>query len=119
MIKANELRIGNWIFEAEQDDNKPFQIFSIYHEVKNDKVNGLPICLMRPIPLTEDILVKCGFECFEFDNGQPNQYRFKSRLIVIRDNVFIDYGSSVKILYLHQLQNLYFTLTNEELSINL
>jgi hypothetical protein len=117
-IDAGELRIGNWIFEEGQDDNKPFQIFSIYHEVKNNKVNGLPICLMRPIPLTEDILLKCGFECYEFDNGEPNQYRFKNRLIVIRKGNFVDYGCDVIITSLHQLQNLYFALTGQELQIN-
>jgi len=60
-MKANELRIGNWIIEPGQDDDKPFQIFSIYHEDKNNKVNGLPIALMQPIPLTPKWLERFGF----------------------------------------------------------
>lgn len=125
-MKIRELRIGNWIFEAEQDDNKPFQIFSIYHEVKNDKVNGLPICLMRPIPLTEDILLKCGFV-----KGVDNVFFLKTNLFYIRifeeiGHVLFSldkYSNSLKVSdstkHLHQLQNLYFCLCGNELEINL
>ncbi len=126
-----ELRIGNWIFEPEQDDNKPFQIFSIYHEVKNDKVNGLPICLMRPIPLTEDILLKCGFQKDMLDETyytiNPNEYhiRIEDSEIKPREKVFWVYFDEQPnhpitcVFNLHQLQNLYFALTGEELTINL
>lgn len=133
-MKANELRIGNYI-DCEYGTG---QIVKIDSENIFTKENGevvkesVRICInkmqdsrglwnfkIKPIPLTEEILLKCGFECFEFDNGQPNQYRFKNRLIVIRNGNFVDYGSDVIINSLHQLQNLYFALTGEELTINL
>ncbi len=63
-MESNELRINNWIIEPGQDENKPFQIFSIYHEAGNNKINGLPITYFKPIPLTEEWLIRLpkGFE---------------------------------------------------------
>ena len=108
-IKANELRIGNFI-----QNNKGSNFFV--------NPNHLIVMMMdvnhnyNPIPLTEQWLLKFGFEVYEFDNGQPNQYRLLDRILVIRDNKIVDYGSSVVLDYVHQLQNLYFALTGKELT---
>ncbi len=69
---------------------------------------------INPVPTTEDILLKLGFEKYEFDH-KPTQYRYKTRLIVIRDGNFYDYGTDVKLEFVHRLQNLYFETLNEEL----
>lgn len=62
----------------------------------------------EPIPLTPEILTEwCSATCYEFDNGQPNQYRIGERLIVNRDGVYFDYGSNTKLDYLHELQLLF------------
>lgn len=123
MIQPNEIRIGNYVNVIDKIDKVTGISIRLrpdcgYYSFKNfhAELKGIHV---KPIPLTEDILLICGFERFEFDNGQPNQYRLKNRLIVIRDNIFIDYGSNVKIYSLHQLQNLIHALTNEELTINL
>jgi hypothetical protein len=71
----------------------------------------------EPVTLTEERLIQFGFEVHKFDNGKQNQYRFNDRLIVIRNGFFVDYGSSVCLQHIHQLQNLYFALNNEELTI--
>lgn len=123
MIKIGELRIGNYLHDRE---NRLCKVESISIGLKDSVVGeafkahaivgGLTSLPHKTIPLTEEILLKCGFERYEFDNGQ---YRFKNRLIVIRDGKFVDYGSDVIITSLHQLQNLYFSLTGEELTINL
>jgi hypothetical protein len=124
MIKAQELRVGNLInFYHHKHDLTEIKIQGIYFDeelkeycVSNEyypvNINGLV-----PIPLTEEWLLKFNAECYEFDNGQPNQYRIGSRLFVIRDKNIVDYGSSVVIKYVHQLQNLYFALTGEELEL--
>jgi len=118
-MKANELRIGNLIYV----DSKLRYVFgTIYKTIQHNyntqnstySENYENEC--EPIPITEEWLLKFGFEVYEFDNKE-NQYRFKDRLIVIRDNNFHDYGTSVKLKSVHQLQNLYFALTNEELTI--
>lgn len=121
-MRVNELRVGNYVKTKHQTK------YIINSITKGggwiELTDGFELCdsdidSIEPLTLTEELLLKCGFERFEFDNGQPNQYRLKNRLIVIRDNIFIDYGSGVKIYSLHQLQNLIHALTNEELTINL
>ena len=70
----------------------------------------------EPIPLTEEILLKCGFEydgdgIYGVDNVYYDFY-FSKTGVVVR-------GLNNKIYHLHQLQNLYFALTGEELTIKL
>ena len=77
---------------------------------------------LEPIELTEEILLKCGFE--KREDGDYNLFKYSEVDIVICSdfsswkcdgiNFSVNY-----IKYLHQLQNLYFALTNKELEINL
>ncbi len=120
-MKASELRIGNLL--SFSNNIQPDKIITVGRrffssasiEREDGDFNITPY--YNPIPLTEEWLLRMGFEVYEFDNGEPNQYRFKSRLIVIREDSFCDYGTNVKIKYVHQLQNLYFALTGQELEI--
>lgn len=75
------------------------------------------ICFIEPIKLTEDWLLRFGFEKYEFDNGDLNQYRYNNRLIIIRDGKFTDYGTSTNFEYVYQLQNFYYAVTYKELVI--
>jgi hypothetical protein len=95
---------------------------------KYDKANILEIGIDYPtaiidldrfsgIPITEDWLLKFGFEMYEFDNKTP-QFRFKEMLIIYREGFLYDYGTGLKIDYVHQLQNLYFALSQQELIFN-
>ena len=79
-----------------------------------------------PIPLTEEILLKFGFEKIKSDE-YPHKYiinKYMSDEVEIENlnsqNCFIfSHGkkfSSIKIEYVHQLQNLYFSLTGKELA---
>lgn len=143
MINTKELRIGNWLF----GDN-PLGSLGIpppsYFQVENifeDKVNvwqvegfGDEWSNGEPIPLTPEILLKCGFNVkknhiFTLDiNG--GEYIMIGKLLT--DNTFrlfefyhIDNQgeevcySLIPIMSLHQLQNLYFALTGEELTFQL
>ena len=117
MIKANEVRIGNLI---NYNEGGIFRVIGI-HEFGLDVENDIETAYTEhesfsPIPLTEEWLLKFGFEVYKFDH-KKNQYRFKDRLIVIRDDLFCDYGTGVIIKHVHQLQNLYFCLCGEELTI--
>jgi hypothetical protein len=88
------------------------------------------------IPLTEDILLKCGFILTEkegfscSDDVQSDKgYSFKNFNISMRDGRFFmwidideDHWYSfnmVEIKYLHRLQNIFFEHCNEELNIKL
>lgn len=116
-MKSTELRIGNYL-----QGSNPIIVTKILHDgwVKIEdsnssfQVEGEFPCF-KPIPLTEEWLVKFGFE--------------RSGLYNLRNDVYIydEYGltntgfeyrynySSITIKYVHQLQNLYFALTGEEL----
>ena len=137
MIQANELRIGNKLLflgeivtfknitEIREDGIFWIKTFEPKIECKNFH--------FKPIPLSEEILLKCGFElnedlgdmkyyqipnekrgfgvCFDHDEIVFYLFNIKGITNLIYDESFFQ--------YLHQLQNLYFTLTGKELEINL
>lgn len=113
-IDCRELRIGNWIWS--DDVNIPYQLTDFGMIVVQRSFEN-----RSPIPLTPEILEKCGFEwsiyhqafhkqgfIFDLSERQVGGYWLhKSRL-----------NSEIicpEIHFLHQLQNLYFALTGEEL----
>ena len=105
MIAANELR-----------HNSYYMLNGVIQKYNILSYGQWNLSCYEPVLLTPEILEKCGAIVYCFDNGNPNQYRIKDRLFVIRDGHIVDYGSSVVIKYLHQLQNLYFALCGEELN---
>lgn len=135
MIPSSELRIGNLVSFVE-DANR----YKDYHEV-TDINTQIALCHngdvdtgeLFPIPLTPDILEKCGFK--KNKNGEPcieiNDIASHLELMVGVDNFHYPsftqtpQGDEERTVYfnrinsLHQLQNLVHTITGEELSINL
>lgn len=121
MIKANELRIGNWIQLGKNFE----QVYQIVFELgKGHSINHITYKedWLDPIPLTPEILEVCGFE----RNNELNEYWEYEGLKLWPDdegtpNSFYHINSEllVHIDHLHQLQNLYFALTGTELEINL
>jgi hypothetical protein len=127
MIQANELRIGNWVMHPNGD-------VKISAEDIGSKYS-LDAC--NPIPLTPEIFEKAGFEKETPDDKYGVVYKKdKFNFIIRRVNFGMigkdDFGWSFelsdetnwativsKLQSLHQLQNLYFALTNTELNIQL
>jgi len=72
---------------------------------------------IEPIPLTEEWLLKFGFEIKQGRFG--NEYWGKINLYTSSDKkiVFCFDGYLKGIKYVHQLQNLYFALTGNELTL--
>lgn len=131
MIQANELRIGNWLYVYGNTINtyqtsKPKQVnieFLKAINVENEeRPNGI-LTWFNPIPLTPEILEKCGFEYWTLDHfcKDPNDaYWVHNKMKFAINNIkWTVQKLDVKINYLHQLQNLYFALTGEELLINM
>ena len=124
-MKIQELRIGNWFIGY---SNKPFQWDLEYSKLLTLERNRPDIdeVIKSPIPLTEDMLseftMKWGTDPQEpnalmvFKNGEFEVLKFKDE-----DNFFYSSGRGfhADIIYLHQLQNLYFDLTGEELEVEL
>lgn len=75
------------------------------------------IDFIKPIPLTEDWLLKMGFGKWE----NKKIWSYKSVLIYYHSKHMFCYGKSysrTKLKYIHQVQNLIFALTGTELTIN-
>lgn len=132
-MKKQELRIGNLVLD--KDD----KVFSIYGILENsilikDAYIGMPIEWIKPIQLTEEWILNFGFtkqkvtkKLYSLKNLKsktwfslwevgdyvdPNELTFKEPKIWYS---FDNNNYDVKIKFVHQLQNLYFALTGEEL----
>lgn len=129
---AKELRIGNWVRIPYANELIELELEDFTNFADGfDKVGRY-----KPIQLTEDVLLKCGFEITGeepdyrewetkqidgdvFSLSQFGHYHEEERDIVFYYELGGLIGVNKTIHYLHELQNLYFALTGEELKINL
>ncbi len=116
-MTAKELRIGNYVY---------FQDTLL----KFDFESGWNFDYIKPIPLTEEWLLKFGFIRHHYDYANDVIY-IKNIADNEIDNAEFEWGvypnelgSGIQIKnrkslkYVHEIQNLYFALTGEELSVN-
>jgi hypothetical protein len=110
MIQPNELRIGN-IFKEEYTE-KLIRVIEIRQKsiTFSEKFRGK--WKANPIELTEDILLKCGFVDNKIKLGL-------NELSVNQYGLATFGGVGFMCTYLHQLQNLYYQLTYDELKIEI
>jgi len=110
-MKANELRIGNKVSIDDRETTVTNGIVFDYDEGAW-YVNNINVRIVQPISLTEDWLFKFGFE-------KKNGYGFEmfGNWIQKRENIYWYNlnGNFVILKHVHQLQNLYFALTQKEL----
>lgn len=130
-MNANELRIGNWVMYKGNPKQVDYNHIGAAYEGSN---------YYTSISLTPEILEQCGFKLLDHFTvaknmridvgrnrvlsvgcvGTPNEMVFLSEenentvkdLICLRNYDYDGYT------HLHQLQNLYFSLTNTELQWN-
>ena len=142
MIKANELRIGNLILWNPKLSHPSTTLHPTQIEVTSilqDKIGYIsagmehraepfeddllqmetshkPTEELEPIPLTSELLEKYGFEIVSGEVYRKG-YFVLEKLQDDNEEVFQLNGYEIrpKITYLHQLQNIYFVLTGEEL----
>jgi len=120
-MKVNELRIGNYV-NADLYNNDLILIESICsknEEIFNSTTGEIPLTSIKPIPLTEEWLLKFGFD---LKKGTKYFHKEFNRLYLDISNPIYKHlgnvnGNLKEVEYVHQLQNLYFALTNEELTI--
>lgn len=134
MIKANELRIGNYVIIKNYNSKYWNKIGRIEGFTRNAEYVSLDINQnsafylkdIQPIPLTEEILIKCGFEksndLDEFYHldllNEWTRIYFNPKYKVCTLSIN-QHDSRISIQYLHELQNLVFSLTQKELIIQL
>lgn len=128
-MKANELRIGNWI------ESNVYQQVTIEHLefLLNDSIKDKSS--IKPIPLTEEWLLRFGFKKNEpeISDGYFNWWNKEKSVSVDVEYVLTDNGIELlyyfvlqdingcrpykHIIYVHQLQNLFYCLRGEELEL--
>ena len=108
-MKPNELRIGNYVYDTLGKVNK-IDLEAITYIVKE------PHNQVKPIPLTEECLLKFGFEIGYNQKKMLDVYCKDFGLLIERSNSNNFYYKKVNIHSVHQLQNLYFALTDKELT---
>ena len=110
-MKNTELRIGNWVnaFGIEQEI-----LIGVFYSKGADVwfVDHLEIKDIEPIPLTPEWLEGFGFKPL------VNDWQIKGMIIHTRKRGYVVNTRTQVIKYVHQLQNLYYALTNTELEIN-
>lgn len=109
-VKAEELRIGNLVFAEVGLPN--LEEHAIIPQDIIDISNGLSIAY--PIPLKDEWYSKLGFFCFDgvemkggVTHSPLNGWFYKSQ----------KFAEPRGVQHVHQLQNIYFALTGEELTV--
>jgi hypothetical protein len=124
-MKATELRIGNLVnyITAEGDVLTSTIDWQDLKWLSEDE-KGFNL-VHNLIPLTEDFLLKFGFEKtynsqfrLKFDHIKHQEIGFDFSKVEDKSmQGFRFYGHYIKIHHVHQLQNLFFALTGEELTL--
>lgn len=138
-MKAEELRVGNYVKidtgigkvvslmnntfcneYANDDYNITIEMEDgTFREEEEGKIEG--------IPMTEEILLNCGFEYINDDNKKAGLISPTDELgarfrIIHFDNDFrmiLNTWNYLPIKYVHELQNLFFAFSRKELNIQL
>lgn len=128
-MKANELRIGNWVqrpLDLRNDIIDGGRIyFPIDHVMIRDCDHYRDNWAFEPIPLTPKILEAAGFHKFNnawvlSDYDPNNHIKWFFSIWNQFDGVYSYNGEmDLELTSLHQLQNLYYALTGEELTISI
>ncbi len=131
MIPAIDLKIGNWL-QHQEEKGKVFQILEhgvdiLCKGIDSPEKRFWYYDQLQPIVPDTEVLLKCGFaklSLFPHLNAfRHKKYLFNLNIIantyeisfgLIKENVALIHQKNI---YLHQLQNLYYQLTNEELEV--
>lgn len=111
-MEANELRIGNYISDVHASENGHWQVTQL-----RDKLcfyDGLFSSYenLKPIRLTEK-----WFKWLDFEEGIVGYYYKDDVIVTVEGQVYFGETETwiAEIHFVHQLQNLFFSLKKEEL----
>jgi hypothetical protein len=127
VLKASDLRIGNLVTMLTKNPKKEKPFFTDeIHKIDSNDFYYFDDEVYKPIPLNEEWLFKFGFKYngFNYDferfifhaQGKKEDGSFYNIEFYIRRNRK-NFLISLIIDYVHQLQNLYFALTQRELTV--
>lgn len=123
MIQANELRIGNWVQVAGIYKSSILRAGLVRVDAELILLVEAGKILVLGIPLTPETLEQAGLPVKTDDLSWVVVVKAGTIDIILRPNGTyidgVDWEQIKQVEYLHQLQNLYFALTGEELKIEL
>jgi hypothetical protein len=114
MIQANELRIGNLTYRIDLTNKNKSVIDKLtVSDIERIEHGKSKIYKYEPIQIDNELLEKFGFnKCFETC--------FELNGFILNENfILMDIDITIKLDYVHELQNLYFALTKNELKLKL
>ena len=129
MIPVQDLCIGNWVYDGERTQ---FPMFIraigedyVYLDFEGNEGNlweSKPEDLMG-IPLTDELLEKCGLHSVGGMWEHPDysfemDYDFEEDVYIPSYN-WVEYHIGHPIKFLHELQNLFWNITKQQLKVNL
>ena len=137
-MEVKDLRIGNYV-NIEGDVVRVKEIYEkSIHYANGEYESYATEDFIQPIELTEELLLKIGFKKNKYDWWKYFPDRENEISILMTEfyttieyaNLFhcpedvteVNYGSTLEFprrIYIHQLQNAYFLLTNQELEVEL
>lgn len=138
-MDAKELRIGNIVVDGKGRICRVTEIHGVESEYTNGFMawpidgGGITTTPHKAIELTEQWLLDFGFqyeeehitfrgltlnlsEWVQFYSDNQDDYTYVCLFVGLRD-VDLDTSPQIHLYYVHQLQNLYFALTGEELTL--
>ncbi|MGD1319535.1 hypothetical protein [Chryseobacterium sp. 2R14A] len=113
-MESFDLRLGNLVLDI---DGKIGKITSISDRsiVVNDESIGFSNLSLKGIPIDNKWLIKFGYQPIEGIFDEIHFFKKGNHKIWKPFDEFLDDYYRFKIKYVHQLQNLYFALNQEEL----
>lgn len=112
-IESKDLRVGNWV-KYKGDADIIVGIFGNYIYFDGSD-SDYDIIYIKGIELSPEILEKAGFDVYDTVGGFLCWEKGKFKLLDRKLPAMV----MPHIIYLHQLQNLYYCLVGQELNIEL
>ena len=107
-MKSNDLRIGNWYTAP----NGKYTILTL--ELLKEIIDLDWFDEIEPIELNEDWLNKFVFD-FIIEDGVKHYTDLECNLTICYKKIFLwQYNQGIEIKYVHQLQNIYFKITESK-----
>lgn len=111
MLTSSELRVGNIVTKNGGEYVVDFTIIKMAHNYE-------------PIPLTPEVLNNFGFK--KESSSEKGWYELRTDTVCFVEGdkngtceVYLDTLDSVRVSFLHELQNLYYIITKQELVVKL
>lgn len=131
-MRANELRIGNYVYYNGFTVSIASLIMALPREDKRfsdkeivDLFDGAGLITttideIEPIPLTEEWLLKNGFKNTYFNNYEGKIMALTVEVRKVASRTYMEVGCIYlgdRIKFVHEYQNLHFALTGQELEV--